>query len=196
MTLKAPLWEQNDTYSATQDRQLIDALWSAGVVGVSDLIVSQRGAGANMSVDVAAGSAVVAGTDTTGQGKYLCKSDAVVNVSLATAPSTGQTRIDLIIAQVRDSDAIGGANNDWQIVAVTGTAATTGTQVAPATPASSLVLAQITVGPVVTTIVNANITDERLGVVVAGSSGAPLASLHLAPSSFIQSSAFGTQVSG
>lgn len=154
---------QNDTYSATQDRQMIDALFSAaGILVTTDLAVSQRAAGANMSVDVAAGNCVVVGTDVTGQGKYLCKNTAVVNVSIAAAPSSGNSRIDLIVATVRDADADGGAHNDWIIQAVTGTAATTGTQVAPSAPVSSFILAQIAVGPTVTMILTANITDKRV----------------------------------
>ena len=162
MTLYAPLHAQNLTYSATLDRQLIDSLYSqGGIVLHTDLAVTQRGAGANMSVDVSSGHVVVTGTDAAGQGKYLCWSDATTNVVIATAPTAGNSRIDLIVAQVRDADQNGGANNDWVIAAVTGTPATTGTQAAPAAPASSFVLAQIAVGPSVTSIVNANIADLR-----------------------------------
>lgn len=169
MTLKPPNWMQLGTYSATIDREVLDTLFAAaGVVNVTDLAVIQRGAGANMSVDVPAGECVVTGTDLAGQGKYLCKSDATVNVVIATAPGTGQSRIDLIVATVRDQDQNGLAHNDWIIQAVTGTAAATGSQVAPAVPASSLLLAQIAVGPNVTTILTANIADKRVLVNLIG----------------------------
>lgn len=162
MTLKTPLWQEDSSYSATMDREILDAFFSApGILASGDLLVAQRAAGANMSVDVAAGRCVVTGTDQTGQGKYLCKSDSVTNVTIAAAPGAGQSRIDLIVAAVRDADQNGGANNDWVIEAVTGTVAATGSQVAPAAPASSIVLAQIAIGPSVSTIVTANITDER-----------------------------------
>jgi microcystin-dependent protein len=160
MTLYAPLDIQNGTYSATLDRQLLHMLFSAaGVVGASDLVVAQRAAGTNMSVDVAAGRAVVLGTDQADQGKYLCWSDAVTNVVIAAAPGTGLSRIDLIVAKVRDADQNGGVNNDWVIQAVTGSAASTPTT--PATPASSLVLATISVAASVTAIVNANIVSTQ-----------------------------------
>lgn len=163
MTLHAPLWEQNDSYPAALDRTLIDVLFATGggVVLSTDLAVTQRGAGANMSVDVSAGKIVIPGTDISDQGKYLCWSDAVTNVVIATAPGTGLSRIDLVVAKVRDADAIGGSNNDWVIQAVTGTAATTGTQVAPAAPASSVTLAAVAVGPNVTSIVTGNLSDTR-----------------------------------
>lgn len=162
MTIQSPLWLENLDYSATDMRRLITVLLPvAGVVDFADLSVSQHAGGVNRSVDVASGWAVIVGTDVAQQGHYLFRSDAVVNVPLAAAPGSGQSRIDLIVAQIRDQDADGGANNDGVIAAVTGTAASTGSQVAPSAPASSLVLAQVLVGPSVTTIVNGNITDER-----------------------------------
>lgn len=165
MTLYAPSWMQNGSYSATLDRQLADALWTGGgVVGVGDLLVSQHAAGANMSVDVAAGHIVVPGNDNAGQGKYLCWSYAVTNVTIATAPGTGLSRLDLIVAQVRDSDQNGGANDDWIITAVTGTASASPSY--PSPPASSLIIAGIAVGANVTSIVTANITDSRARAVL------------------------------
>lgn len=160
MTLHTPTWLQAGSYSGDADRSLIDALYvNGGVIAGGDLLVTQRGSGANMSVDVAAGKVVVVGTDVSGQNKYLCWSDAVTNVPIATAPGTGLFRIDLIVATVRDSDAIGGSNNDWIIQRVAGTAGSS--PIVPAIPASSTILAQVHVGPNVTSIVTANCTDLR-----------------------------------
>lgn len=162
MTRYAPLHQQNLGYSATLDRQLIDVVFaSPGTIAGTDLAVTQRGAGANMSVDVAAGRCVVTGTDATGQGKYLCWSDAVTNVTIATAPGTGLSRIDLIVAQVRDGNQNAGPNNDWIITAIAGTASSSPS--APSAPPSSFVLAHVAVGANVTSIVTANITDNRVG---------------------------------
>lgn len=163
-TLEVPLWMQNDTFTGSQDRALVDNLWGAdGVINVGDLAVSQRAAGTNMSVDVASGVGVVTGDDTTAQGKYLIRHlSGPTNVPLTTAPGTGQSRIDLIVARIRDAAVIGGANNDFIFDKVTGTAASTGSQVAPALPNSCLWLADVAVGPNVTTIVNANITNRRV----------------------------------
>lgn len=190
MALDIPLWMENGSYTGTSDRELINLLFStAGIVSFGDLLVAQRAAGANMSVDVAAGTCIIIGTDIVGQGKYACKSDAVTNVTIAAAPGSGQSRIDLIVAQVRDADADAGSNNDWIITAVTGAAASTGSQHAPGIPASALVLAEIAVGPSVTSIVNANVTDERtVASLQSGATGA-LASYH---STAATSTAFGT----
>lgn len=172
--LYAPLFEENLSYSATLLRQLPDALWNRqGVISAPDLKVTQRSSGANMSVDVSAGKAVVQGTSNSIQGKYLCLSDAVTNVPIATAPGTGNSRIDIIVAQVRDDDQDSGGNSDWIITAITGTPGSSPS--VPAQPASSRLLAQIAVGANVTTIVNANISDKRL-ILPTLMSGAPLAS--------------------
>lgn len=159
MALLAPTWMQNLTYTAAADRRLIGAMCSPGVLA-GGLAVSQRAAGANMSVDVAVGSCVVEGTAGPGQGRYLCSSDAVANVALAASPASGQSRIDLIVATVRDS-SVTGTDSDWILDKVTGTA-TTGIPAAPAVPSSSLALATVLVGGTVSSIVNANITDQRV----------------------------------
>lgn len=161
MTIKSPLYLEDLVYSATDDRRLITALLpGAGVILSGDLAVAQHSTG-NMSVDVAAGSAGVTGTALAGQGNYLFTSTAVVNLTIATAPGSGQSRIDLIVATIEDQDQDGGSNNQGVLQVVKGTAASTGSQVAPSVPASSLVLAHIAVGPSVTSILTANITDER-----------------------------------
>lgn len=147
-------------YSATDLRQLIDATFTAGVI--SGGVVTQRAAGANRSVDVSAVIAVIDGTDIPStQGKYLAQ-QPLTNVPLATAPTSGNSRIDSIIAQVLDGDQNGNPGvNDFIVTVQPGTPATTGSQVAPTLPASCVLLANVLVGPTVTTIVNANITDER-----------------------------------
>lgn len=164
MTRYAPSWMQEGSYPAQLDRLFItDALGTRPCLlsGAGAWLVSQRAAGANMSTDVAPGRALVPGTNVPNQGSYVCWSDAVENVPLAIAPGAGQSRIDLIIAQVRDDWVIGGGNSDFIFTSVTGTAATTGSQVAPPAPASCMVLGQVLVGPQVGTIVSGNITDAR-----------------------------------
>jgi hypothetical protein len=155
---------QENTYPAQLDRWFIqDALGPGPALlgGVGAFAVSQHAAGANMSVDVAAGRALIPGTDVTNQGSYSVWSDAVTNVPLAAAPGTGQSRIDVIVLQVRDDFVIGGGHSDFVIVPIQGTAAATGSQTIPTIPASSVALAQVLVGPLVTSIVTANITDVR-----------------------------------
>ena len=165
MTLYPPLYMQEQAYPAQLDRMfLMDMTSGLGQLFSSgSYVVSQRAAGANLSVDVAAGRAVVPGTDTTNQGSYYCWSDAVTNVPINTPPGTGQSRIDTIVVQVQDDFVTGGGVSQFQIVPIQGTAATTGSQVQPTLPASCLALANVLVGPSVGSIVTANITDRRPG---------------------------------
>src|SRR5687768_209548 len=138
-----PLWMQNLDYSAGEDRILIDALWGQGVVGAGDLRVTQRAAGTNMSVDVAAGHVVIPGTSALEQGAYLCRLPAVQNITLDPAPSVGTTRYDILVAEVRDGQVDLGPNNDWQIRPISGTAAST--PVEPTLPDNCVPLSRITV---------------------------------------------------
>jgi hypothetical protein len=146
------------SYSAQDDRTLIDALvFGSGVSWNNDLAVSQRAAGANFSVDVAAGHCVIPGTSVADQGKYVCQNTATLNVVITGAPGSG-TRYDLIYAQVRDKAADGGSNYDFTIASLTGTVGSG----LPATPANAIPLAQV--GPIVSStasITSALITNLR-----------------------------------
>lgn len=155
MTLHDPLWLQGLTYSALDDRQALGGIGDPGVLGAADLAVSQRAAGANMTVDVAAGRAIIAGP----AGSYLVWSDAVENLAIAAAPSPGNSRIDVVYAEVRDVQAMGGVDDDWRVAVVTGTPSST--PVAPAIPAYAIELARITVGSATTSITNGIITNAR-----------------------------------
>lgn len=124
--------------------------------------VTQNGT-PNMSVNVAAGDAMVArSTYAAGAGiqRFVpAFSDATTNV-IITANGSGNPRIDLICIKIDPAASAGiqgvGAVS---IVAVAGTPA--GSPVAPATPANHLALAQVAVANGATSIVNANITDVR-----------------------------------
>jgi hypothetical protein len=158
-SLPPPNWLQALSYSANIDRYLIDAAWGQSGV-LAGLAVSQRAAGANMSVDVAAGQAVVAGTDAANQASYLVRLLAAYNVPVAAAPPAGQTRIDLIVAAVNDPAATGTGTAGWGFSDVQGVPASSNPDV-PATPASSVVLAQVTVAAGTASITGALITDRR-----------------------------------
>lgn len=157
MTLNDPIWQQNSTYSASEFRDVIETFPGTGVLNDADLKVSQRGAGANMSVDVAAGMAVIPNSTAT-RGKYLVKTTAVENRVIAASPGVGNSRIDLVTAKVNDTE-YGDANNTWEIYIITGTAA--GVPSAPALPAGSILLATVAVSSGVASITNANIADGR-----------------------------------
>lgn len=157
MTLNDPIWLQNAVYSASEFRDVLEVFPGIGAVGTNDLKVSQRGAGANMSVDVAAGLGIIPNAVST-RGKYLVRSTATANVVISASPGSGNSRIDLIIATVKDTE-YGDPTDRWELSAVAGTPA--GVPTIPAQPAGSILLATIAVGTGVASITNANVTDQR-----------------------------------
>lgn len=157
MTLHAPIFMQPGEYSAEELRQgLIPVLGDPGVIATPSLKVTQRAAGANMSVDVAAGRCIIAGVS----GSYICRSDAVENVTITAAPSVGNSRIDLVYAKVVDAQAEdSGSGQEWVVDVVAGTPSSS--PVAPALPDYSIELARITLTDATTSITNGIIADGR-----------------------------------
>jgi microcystin-dependent protein len=162
MTIATPTWLQNGTYSAKRDRQVIAATWDEGVRKPLSFKVSQKAGGANYSVDVAAGEAIVQGDDEPAQGNYLVQSDAVANV-VWPAPPGSNSRIDILVLQVNDPTAGGAAGDNAVLSVVQGTPAASPT--APTIPDSALPLCQITIVASQTVINDGNIIDLR---VIAG----------------------------
>jgi hypothetical protein len=166
MAIQTPLWLQKTgadadvTYSATQYRQLIKALVSTtGVVdpiGSGGLAVSQRAAGANFTVDVASGYAIIPGGDVSNQGSYVAFNDATVNVATPTAPGSG-TRVHRVILQIRDK-LNNGAYSTYDGVVQVLTDTGSGT---PAVPASAIGLARVSISAGQANVSNAHITDDR-----------------------------------
>ena len=107
-----PLWQQAGSYAAQLDRMLLAALWpSGGVLGGAVTAAFNT-----MNVNIAAGYAAV--PLQAGQGGALCRWDAAEVVTLTASPPSGQSRIDLIVCQVRDNAIDAGANNDFIFAAV------------------------------------------------------------------------------
>jgi alkanesulfonate monooxygenase SsuD/methylene tetrahydromethanopterin reductase-like flavin-dependent oxidoreductase (luciferase family) len=160
VALETPIWLQGGTYSARLDRSLLDVIFTEGVIdpGSNALQVTERAAGANDTVDVAAGAAIITGDDEANQGKYYVRNTAVVNVAFTPAPGSDE-RIDLLVLQVNDPTAGGSAGNNAVFEVVEGTVA--GTAVAPAVPDTAIPLAEVLRLSTDTTIVNARITDRR-----------------------------------
>lgn len=147
--------DESVVYSADSLRVLITTLFAPGVVG--DFTVSQRGAGANMSVDCTALMCVVEGTDTS-QGNYLVRLDAR-NKAIGAAPGgANEVRHDLICARVLDETA-GGPTSQHQpdLIVVAGSASTT--PVDPTPPTSCLVLARVRV-PTGTSQITDDLIDD------------------------------------
>ncbi len=163
MTLKQPVLMQaggGDTaisYSALDVRSIFDALiQSEGVIGLTSLKVSQRGAGANFSVDVATGFCAVGGDDVALQGKYLCQNTAVVNLAIASPPVSG-SRIHRVIARIKDKLHNGSwSTYEWTLEVLADVGSGT-----PALPDSAITLALVTVASGASNVVDANITDQR-----------------------------------
>jgi microcystin-dependent protein len=173
MTFWTPGWMQDGEYTAQHDRLNSRAAdWDEGVADRLALKVTQRAAGANLSVDIAAGDAIVTGDDQVLQGNYTVRNDAVFNLTGFAAPGSN-SRYDLVGVQLNDPNAGGAAGANAVPVRVAGTPAAS--PVIPAIPASFLVLAVI--GPIVpltTTITTAMIHDAHTGTGPAGAAAVRL----------------------
>lgn len=153
-----PVFLQTQEHPAEDVRRWLQAaLWStSGIVDTTDLAVT---ATTGLTVSIAGGRCFIAGTENTYQGTYYCENRGAATVTLTGANPTNP-RIDLIVARIRDSVYSGLAASDgFTIEAVAGTPAAT--PVAPATPANSIVLAQVRVNAGATTVTGGNITDTR-----------------------------------
>lgn len=169
------------TYSAIIDSGLTSAegfnkalsqlLGNEGIPTIttpSALQVVQRGAGANMSVDVSIGSSLI--SNSTATFGYAAWQDAVSNVTISAA-NPSNPRIDAIVAYINLA-AVSTTNNNnpgsLVLAAIAGTPAGS-----PSTPSDSTIqstlgagvpwvrLANVTVPANATQIVTANIADAR-----------------------------------
>jgi hypothetical protein len=153
--MQAVVADPDVTYTAQEVRMSMSAaarIRSNQVLTQADFQVTQRGAGANFSVDVAAGMAGVVGDDIASQGLYTCWNDATVNVATPSAPASG-TRIHRLVLQVRDKQS----NGTWTTYdAVLSVLQDTGGGT-PAEPNTALTLALITIATGQASVTNANI---------------------------------------
>jgi hypothetical protein len=154
-----PIFLQAGSHPAEDVRRALSEIVGVGggVVGDSDLIVSERAGTPNMSVDVAGGSVWVAGTESTYQGAYFCDNRGTTNLVVSLGDATNP-RIDLVVARVKDS-VYSGASDAWEIAVVEGTAAASPS--APTAPPNSVTLAQIDVAAGASSVVDGDITDLR-----------------------------------
>jgi len=153
-----PSWLQNGSHPAENDRLSTQAIWkTSGIINATDLAVTQNSP-AGMSVLVASGWAAIVGTTQSNMGTYMAYNDATTTLTVTTA-NPSNPRIDIVVVTVNDAYYTGSLNNvTFQVIAGTPAAS----PVAPSTPANSLLLATIAVGAGVTSIVTANITDNRV----------------------------------
>lgn len=145
------------TYALDLRRALFAQWRGQGVTDGGALDVTQRGAGANMSVDVAGGIAMIADGNLL-PGLYPFVNDATANLTVSAADPTDD-RIDIVVARVYDTERSDGSDEKvFEIIEGTPDA----TPAAPATPARCLLLAEINVAAAATSITNAAITEKRV----------------------------------
>lgn len=173
MVLKKPLYMQpaegdaEIEYSAVDYRSLLHGLFRSDGILRPDTVagglkVSQRAAGADLSVDVAAGRAIIEGDSVADQGKYFCWSTDVVNVGVPAPPASG-SRTHIVVARLYDKLHDGGSAYEWTIELVEDD----GSGV-PAVPGSAIPLAQVAVAAGQTSVTDANITDTRFNTRLIG----------------------------
>lgn len=139
-------------------------LLTAGVVGGKDneLAVVENSGGANMTVQVQTGMALVEflsiplSPDTTQKTWYRSSAVNTLNISAA---DPSDPRIDRVVIAYNGIDPNGAASDFLTAQIIEGTPASSPS--APAVPSGAIPLYQVLVGTGVTTIVNANLTDER-----------------------------------
>lgn len=152
------LTQNGDTGSTIFRRLLGDQFGNTGKVigGIGALKVTQD-TGSNMHVLVAAGGAIVPGTEETGQGSYYVYNDASVDLTATSAHAT-YNRKDIVVARVYDQ-FYSGAVDEWALEIIAGPE--DGTDVVPATPDNAIVIAELNIDATTTGITNALITDRR-----------------------------------
>jgi microcystin-dependent protein len=168
-----PIWLQGGTYPARLDRMALAYAYDEGVMDLSMLVVTQRAAGANFSVDVSTGTCVVQGDDQTDQGNYFARCTVLENLVVSAAPGSN-SRYDIVCVRINDPNAGGNAGNTAQFLVVAGTPAASPT--VPAVPASCLLLAVI--GPIATA--TASITNSLIHTQQTGTGPTEAANAHVA----------------
>lgn len=159
-----PLAEQGAAgYNAEQFRRgLFFGLTTPGVKTQGAWLMSAPASG--MSVNNALGEGIIPGTIGSTQGEYYGLGTSQTNTAVAAANPTNP-RIDLDCGTVDDA-AYSGAANDWKFQVVTGTPTAGATLAnlngAPALPSSSLLCGYILVPANASSIVAADLLDERV----------------------------------
>jgi hypothetical protein len=114
-----------------------------------------------MTIQVSPGTAII--PNGSGSGQYRVFNPTAASLTVSTAPSSPNSRIDLVCATVVDN---GNSSSFSEVQIIAGTPATSPS--APALPTNSIALAQVFVGSSVVTINQGNITDERIWTAEAG----------------------------
>lgn len=161
-SLMQPVTGDNEIkYSARELRaSLLGSIFSReGVIDLrgGHLRVTQRGQGANMSVDIAPGRAAVYGDDASDQGPYEVNSTTTLNRAIP-APSQSSARTHRVILQIRDRSENGSwAPNTYDADILV----QPDTNAGAALPPSAIPLATVTTPANASSVTTAMIGDQR-----------------------------------
>lgn len=162
------LFTNETAWNAIDLRALFDQ-FGAGVLGEGDLEVTAGATG--LSVDVAAGSALVESDEAGDQGKYRVVLDTPLNSAAFTAggleaADATDPRIDRIVARVYDDEVDGSGLTAFRLEVVTGTptagADLTNDDGIGAIPTNALELARVLVEATDTAVDPLNVADDRV----------------------------------
>ena len=140
----------------------MDSIWPVGAVngGAVSRVANQ------MQLSIAAGQAAV--PLQSGQHAALVFWDSAEIAQFSPAPATGMSRIDIVVATVRDNAIDAGGNNDFIFQVIAGVPAASN-PVQPATPANSLLFFVVTVTSGLVDLTTALVVDvRRLGLQMPG----------------------------
>lgn len=112
MAYELALYRQQSVYPARMDRFLIERVFNGRNRVFNGLVATQRGLGANFTIDVSVGAYVMAGSLEANTGMYLGRLTAIQSVPVPSTPGT-PTRTDGLYIWVRDSQAGGVIDADW-----------------------------------------------------------------------------------
>ena len=104
MTFTKALDMGTGSYASADDRMLTQLQRTEGALDNNALKVTQRSAGANWSVDVAAGWGLIYGDDYPLQGTFAVYNDASYNKALTTFAPASNPRIDTVVCRLYDSE--------------------------------------------------------------------------------------------
>lgn len=154
--------QQGVSMPAVDLRQYVGGLVAAeGLRTIADLQVAQRAAGANMSVDVSAGTALFQDDHATGGGFYGYTLATTTNFAVTSAHAS-LPRIDRVVVKLLDQ-FLGDASNAISVTVIAGTptagATLSNLTGAAAVPSSSLLLANILVPAASSSVTTANIAN-------------------------------------
>ncbi len=168
-------------YDAIDLRRQFEGVADEGIISSGSYAVSQRAAGANVSVDIAASTgsgARVQGDAVTLQGLYTIAPHASVINETITAAHATLPRNDLVVLEIKDHQHDASGSNLAQTRVITGTATAgaaatdaLGVNGTPTLPTSAIALAVVNVPAADTSITDSQIDDRRTPLWRGGAGG-------------------------